>query len=57
MGVARADNRPSRLLGRRDRAIIRLLCQLLIPLTPGLTKCPTAGPWRNIIVQKFSFRC
>ena len=44
MGVARAKRRPSRLLGRRDRAIIRLPCQLLIPPTPGLTKCPTAGP-------------
>ena len=44
MGVAWAECRPSRLLGRRDRAIIRLLCQLLIPPTPGLTKYPTAGP-------------
>ena len=36
MGVARAECRPSCLRGRRDRAIIRLLCQLLIPPTPGL---------------------
>ena len=33
MGAARAKCRPSRLLGRRDRAIIRLSCQLLIPPT------------------------
>ena len=26
----------TRFLGRRNRAIIRLLCQLLIPPTPGL---------------------
>ena len=37
-------HRPSRLLGRRVRAIIRLSCRLLIPPTPGSTKCPTAGP-------------
>ena len=43
-GVARADCRPSRLLGGRDRAIIQLLCQLLIPPTLDVAKCPTAGP-------------
>ena len=44
MGEARAECRPSRLLGIRVRAIIRLSCRLLIPPTPGSTKCPTAGP-------------
>ena len=44
MGAARAECRPSRLYGRRDRAIIRLLCPLMIPLTLGLIKRPTNGP-------------
>ena len=43
MGAARAECRPSRLHGRRDRAIIRLICLLMIPLTLGLIKPPTAG--------------
>ena len=44
MGAARAECRPSRLLGRRVVGIIRLPCRLLIPPTPGSTKCPTTGP-------------
>ena len=43
VGAARAECRPRRLHGRRDRAIIRLLCPSMIPLTLGLIKRPTAG--------------
>ena len=42
MGTARAECRPRRLHGRRDRAIILLLCPSMIPLILGLIKRPTA---------------
>ena len=54
VGAARAECRPSRLLVRRVRAIIRLSCRLLIPPTPGSTKCPTAGPENNNTFGKVS---
>ena len=54
MGAARAECRPSRLLGRRVRAIIRLSCRLLNPPIPGSIKCPTAGPYKNNTIQKVS---
>ena len=44
MGAARAEYRPRRLHGRRDRAIIRLLCQLMILLTLGLINVQLLPP-------------
>ena len=44
MGTTRAECRTSRLLGRRDRSIIRSSCRLMMPPTPVSTKCSTAGP-------------
>ena len=43
-GRGTAECRPSRPLGRRDRAILRLLCQLLIPPTIWLDKMPNCWP-------------
>ena len=42
-GAAREECRPSRLHGKRDRAIILLLHPLMIPLILGLTIHLTAG--------------
>ena len=38
MGAARAAWRPSRLHGKRDRSILRLVCPSMIPLILGLIK-------------------
>ena len=51
MGVARAECRFRRLHGRQDRAIIRLSCLLMIPLTLGLIKRPTAGRGKTNVMQ------
>ena len=54
MGAAKAECRPSRFRGRRDRAIIQLSCPSMIYLTLGLTTHRTAGHEKSIILQKFS---
>ena len=43
MGAARAECRPSRFRGRRDRAIIQRSCPSMIHLTLGLTTHRTDG--------------
>ena len=40
MGAARAEYRPNRFRGRRDRAIIQLSCPSMIHRTLGLTCWP-----------------
>ena len=50
----RAECRPSRFRGRRDRANIQLSCPSMIHLTLGLTTHRTAGHKKSIIMQKFS---
>ena len=43
MGAARAECKPNRFRGRRDRAIIQLSCPSMIHLTLVLTRHRTAG--------------
>ena len=52
IGTVRAECRPIRLHGGRDRAIIR--CSLMIPLSFGLIKHPTAGLYRNSLMPTCS---